>query len=490
MPTLRLTVHWLAGDTSQASYHGQEWPPAPARIFRALIAGAHRPGGAGQRGIEALQRLECLDPPVVLGPSVERLSPVRSAVPNNDTDCVMDLHHKGRTTQARKKVASLYAMRLRTGWAVPGPVEYRWHFPKADPDPEAYSLLADGLTVFGQGADLACAEANWSETEPARWGYVWRPDEIAGTEAMAVPSRGEVERLEASYQDARSRIRGNVVSSAREPRVDLANYQDPLAPPAMRWQAFNLRTADDSAALAVPGEEALRVTGMVRHAIHRAARQAGLDDSTIGALMGHDGPGRLFALALGNVGHAWADGRIRRVMVAAPPAVSQDIWSSVMLRLTAAELIDTHSGAVQGLLAPISRSRDDRILWRFTDASTTWSSASPVVLPGFDTRRGRARTHKAVRRLLKHAKIPSEAVRRVRLDDAPQLLGCSGPRTSVPHYLKGYPIKFVTLEFHRPIRGPIFLGAGAGAGIGMLTHCDHSNGDMIPGSARENQTTS
>ena len=33
MGTLRITVAWL-----DARYHGREWPPAPMRLYQALLA--------------------------------------------------------------------------------------------------------------------------------------------------------------------------------------------------------------------------------------------------------------------------------------------------------------------------------------------------------------------------------------------------------------------------------------------------------------------
>ena len=34
MTTLRITVEWLDG-----RYHGREWPPAPHRLYQAMLAG-------------------------------------------------------------------------------------------------------------------------------------------------------------------------------------------------------------------------------------------------------------------------------------------------------------------------------------------------------------------------------------------------------------------------------------------------------------------
>jgi CRISPR-associated protein Csb2 len=469
MPTLNLTIRWLTDEPGVASYHGQEWPPSPARVFRALLAGACRPGGAGERGIRALERLEGAGPPVIVGQQAERLAPVKSAVPNNDGDRIFELYQKGAPVEARKRASKLKTLRSRQGWAVSAPVQYHWRFTEADPDPEAFLALANGLSILGQGTDLACAEAVWLDEEPKRVGYSWLPDEILGEEAMPVPSEGEVKRLVRQHQSELRRVDGPHIASIREAPVAMATYRDPLSPPPARWQAFALRTFDDTGSLAIPGREAMRVAGMVRHAIDQAARVAGLDDETRTEIMGHGGSARLGVLPVPNIAHQWADGRIRRVIVRAPVLVSESIWAQIINRLTAAELVEKTSGQARGLLVPITNPGDDSVLRCFTSQSTNWTSATPLILPGFDKRRGKSRSGKILQRILHHAQIPEASIRRVRLDHAPATNGVqAAAEVEVPHYLERFPRKFISIEFHRPVSGPLILGAGRWAGLGTL----------------------
>lgn len=469
MPCLEFTIRWLAADSGVASYHGEDWPPSPSRLFRALLAGCCRPGGAGERGIEALKRLEMMAPPVIIGPMPERLEPVAAAVPNNDGDKSFQFHQKGLAEKARKATSKLKTIRSRRGWAVQAPVRYRWEFPEKDPDPTVFEALADGLTILGQGADLAVATALWVDSPSSMAGHSWRPDETGGDELLAVPSRGEIDRLTIKYQQDRNRVIGVQVGSARELPPIMAAYRDPLSPPARRWQGFALRSIDDRRALALEADQVMRIAGMVRHAIGRAAEQAGLDQDNLTEIMGHGGAGRIGVLPVPNVGHAWADGLIRRAVVHAPRQVPEALWLRIISRLTAAELIDEKTQEVRGMLVPITHGDDDRVLWRVTDRATTWTTATAVVLPGFDERRGKPRPEKVIRRLLSTARIPTAAVRRVEFHPAP-ILPSVAPAGSVlvPHYLKGYPRKFISIEFHHPIAGPLVLGAGAGVGLGLM----------------------
>lgn len=478
MALLQLTVRWLAPQGT-AAYHGVEWPPTPARVFRALLAGAHRPGGAGERGVDALRRLEALPPPEIIGPPPERSDPVRAAVPNNDGDRILHEYQAGRATQARHVTSRLRTLRLRPGWRVAAPVCYRWNFPAPDPDPAVFSDLAAGLTVLGQGTDLVIAEAAWINQETPGAGLHWRP-RASGSRAFAVPSPGEVDRLAQHHHASRRRIQATLVRSVGEPPVARQYYADPLALPVRRWQAFLLRQPDDFKPWSVPAAEALRVAAMMRHAVHQAAITAGLSQDAVTALMGHGDGGRIQVLPLPNVGHRWADGRVRRVMVSAEPTVPEDHWQAVLRRLVQAELVPVNARDPVALLQPVTGAQD-RLLWRYVEPAYTWHCASPVILPGYTTRRGKPRPARAARRLLQHAGIPPAAVRAIHLSPTPGLPSVPDRRAlRVPQHLQAYPRTFVRLEFHQPVTGPLLLGAGAGYGFGLLIHRERSGDHASP----------
>ena len=70
-------------------YHGAgDWPPAPARLFQALVAGAAR--GTMLRGEDtsALEWLEMLKAPTIAAPTVRTGRSFTNYVPNNDLDAV------------------------------------------------------------------------------------------------------------------------------------------------------------------------------------------------------------------------------------------------------------------------------------------------------------------------------------------------------------------------------------------------------------------
>jgi len=88
---------------------------------------------------------------------------------------------------------------------------------------------------------------------------------------------------------------------------------------------------------------------------------------------------------------------------------------------------------------------------------------------------------KAARRLLEHAGIPWEAVTHVDLLAAASVAGASRARDYfVPQHLADKPRVWIRLIFHRPVDGPLVLGAGAGYGLGLLQQCERSSGVATP----------
>src|SRR5580658_4542573 len=84
MPCLLLSVRFYEG-----RYHGSgDWPPSPARLFQALLAGAARGESLSERVTESLKWLESLSPPLIVAPSAYAGQVVRNFVPNNDLDAV------------------------------------------------------------------------------------------------------------------------------------------------------------------------------------------------------------------------------------------------------------------------------------------------------------------------------------------------------------------------------------------------------------------
>jgi CRISPR-associated protein Csb2 len=329
----------------------------------------------------------------------------------------------------------------------------------------AIGQLAAGLTVLGQGADLAWARAAADGFEDRALCY--RPDR-AGALRLTVPYVGVLDVLEVRYQALRNRIQGSAVHGVAEPDHAETGYRSDLDPPGRVWTLLSLRDPVTDGPWSAECSRILAIAAMTRHAIQDAAARAGLDRDTVSALMGHRDERRILIQPLPNVGHQYADGRIRRVLLTAPATLDHRAWRAVIYRLTGAALVPPGGSTPVAVLMPAADA--DRLIGRFTGQSTTWTTATPVVLPGHDHRRGKPRPQRTLARLLRHAGIPERLLESAAFEPAPRLRG--SPRTSdcrLPHHLAGRPLAHLSVRWKVPVAGPIALGAGVGYGFGVLS---------------------
>ena len=462
MTTLRITVEWL-----DARYHGREWPPAPFRLYQAMLAG-YAMNARGNPTFEAAMRhLETLPPPVITAPPVDARSTVTAAVPNNDADVAFALHARGAPALARAQTAKALTLRTRRARHVEGAVTYDWratretagHFP-------AFERIVRSVTTLGLGIDLAVARASLHEHLPPPSPGIRYTPAPAARRNLRVPWPGAFDALEAAYRAARTRVGAAAVAGPSEAPVRTVAYGCELEPPPVRCTAFTLRTADDRA-LSVEGTRAVEVAAMVRHAIRCAGTAAGLDPALLTALMGHAGEHRIRVAPLPTVGHGQADGWVRRVMLTAPLGVDADAWSDVVTRLAGTQLVREHGRGVAGVLAPLPST--DPVLARFRAEARAWTTATPVVLPGCDHRRGRARPQRALRRMLRHAGLAEALLESATLEPAPRVAG-SAPAHHYrrPRHLARFPVTHLRVTWRTAVVGPLALGAGTGYGLGLL----------------------
>lgn len=158
---------------------------------------------------------------------------------------------------------------------------------------------------------------------------------------------------------------------------------------------------------------------------------------------------------------------IRRVLIAAPPGF-QDRIDWLRRRLSGHELVwDTE---VKGLLNALPDS--DWVLGRYTgpkEGSRTWSTVTPVVLPGFDDRDA-ATAERLLRRAFGHAGFSEEVVRDLGLvwRNVGFRAGVDlASRYCLPDRLNG-PRYHVRVRFAYPVRGPLAVGAGRYRGLGLF----------------------
>ena len=117
-----------------------------------------------------------------------------------------------------------------------------------------------------------------------------------------------------------------------------------------------------------------------------------------------------------------------------PPCVEEDVWIDVVTRLAGEALCPVRLGVAHGALVPLER--PDPLVERLVGEGRVWTTATPVVLPGYDHRRGRARSQRSVRGLLRHAAVGEALVEAVTREPGARLAGSAhAVRSRRPRHL-------------------------------------------------------
>jgi CRISPR-associated protein Csb2 len=130
-------------------------------------------------------------------------------------------------------------------------------------------------------------------------------------------------------------------------------------------------------------------------------------------------------------------------------------------------LFDEHGEVLATLSDPESPSTRT-IRGAYVDLAKSWSSITPVILPGFDD----GKYEKAKRlfmKALQYAGLPVEAVEDVVLRKAPFWSGSQHPRLYYrPEYLKHFSAWHAHILFREEVTGPLAIGAGRHCGLGLF----------------------
>ena len=142
-------------------FHGEEWPPSPARLFQALVAASH----LGAHGLihqtvrdEALRWLERQDPPAILATdAVQQRQHLINYVPNNDDQLGEDAH-----VRTDKSVGA---------WFFPesSAATYRWQLgaeAKDTKQADVIAAMASLITYLGRTVDLAYGRGRLIAAQP------------------------------------------------------------------------------------------------------------------------------------------------------------------------------------------------------------------------------------------------------------------------------------------------------------------------------------
>lgn len=500
---LVVTVRLMEG-----RYHGEpEWPPAPARLFQALVAGGSHSGGMDSDRAAALRWLESLPAPAIAVPMAQVGQVMGFYVPNNDLDS------KGGDPQRIPEIRKSKKMFRPRIFDCETPLIYAWPLP--EPAEEAHGAricdLALDLYQLGRGVDMAWATAEilderaLAELLGRHPGRIFRPTPgpTRGADALPCPQPGTLDSLDARHAatlnrftfQGKGRNRIQVFQQPPKPRFAQVAFDSP--PP---HALFDLRPPRDMAAFAatplshiVRLTEALRDAAASRLAEVFPARHSDIERALIGrrveGLPAVPPDARIRLVALPSIGHEHADRGIRRLLVEVPaggPLHADDVfWAFsglTLLHTTGAEL-ELTLAEDESMLGHYGVDSGGRTL----GGHWTWRTVTPAALPAPTARRRIEPTCKsaeakdalersreealatgAVVLALRHAGVRS-SVEQVRVQREPfEAKGARAEAFAPGTRFAKERLWHVELTFRDPIAGPLLLGDGRFLGLGLM----------------------
>lgn len=491
----------------EGRYHGAGgWPPAPARLFQALMAGAAEGADIPAEARTALDWLERLPPPVIAAPRGAPGQGHTVFVPNNDLDAALPgkppagIEDAVASTRVGKTVRP-------TLFDASAPLLYCWHFDGDGAPTAALCETAGQLYQLGRGIDAAWADAAVLEAGTANerlaghGGIVYRPTAGGGSGSkLLCPRPGTRQSLARRFAGMRTRFRrgGSGRSAVRlfvqPPKPLLANvaYNTPpdrllftlhrgdaeggFAPRRLDEAAALTREVRDAAAQRLCAGTPSRAGDVARYLVGRGATDT-------------DKAARVTIVPVPSIGHPHADMMIRRLAVYVPqpcPVRTDDLaWAFAQVTRTAAD------GEVVSELRP---AEDDAMAFRYETAGRHWRSVTPLALPDARRRRTRparagaetggaggqagerARAIHAVRQALRCAVVAvpatAVAVQREPFDEHGERAECFSTGSRFP----GTSLWHVAVTFAAPVSGPLVLGDGRYLGLGLMRAVDRMPG--------------
>jgi CRISPR-associated protein Csb2 len=502
MPVLLLSARFHDG-----RYHGTgDWPPAPARLFQALVAAAAKPA-LGQASCEALMWLEQLEAPVIAVPPMHKGQFFKRFEPNNDLDAKGgDIRRVAEIRAATKEIhPKLFDASI--------PLLYLWHFDGEDTHAKHICTIADGLYQLGRGVDMAWAtaevldEAQAEEYLAQHPGVIYRPsvgkNSSDGLE-LACPEQDSLNSLIERHKANAQRFRPNGTkiefANAPKPRFRQVAYNSPAA-----RLLFDIRRTTDTGTPFAPWplKNAAALVSQLRDGavdkLQRLNHPAPFDEGTVGkVLIGRDATEadkalRVRIVPIPSIGFIHADRGIRRVLVEVPPdcpiRADDMAWTFAGLMLEQ-PIVDENTGELLSSPVELVRANDDSMLAHYgigseARPSRLWRSVTPFALPVMRRRiapnhlqeqskngnerhaENRDAIH-AVMQTLRHAGL-RHRVANVRVQREPfEVKGERAEAFANETRFSKHQLWHVEIEFTEAVSGPLLLGSGRYTGLGLM----------------------
>lgn len=473
----------------EGCYHGMpEWPPAPFRLYQALVA-AGLVGESAERQetlAPLFEWLETLPPPWIAVPPVRRGDRVDLFMPNNDLDTV------GGDPRLASKIRG--ASKTIAPWITTAdqPLAYCWSLSGVEDSPtDQIKALADQLYQFGRGVDMAFAtaevlpEAEASERLRSAGAVLYMPTETGvGGSRLRCPVPGSYASLRHRHHAQRQRLAGGHLTQAPPARFLPVTYNA-----APRRLLFDLVASQGSRPQFHP-VPLPKATGLVEGVRDRLAQllapafgQALVERVVIGrGANAEDKHRRIGITGLPSIGSPFADHAIRRVLITVPPNCpipAQEVeWAAGAVHLGV-----NPDGEITDIDQPqLVRATDHGMLAHYgvgrqAQTARVWRTVTPVVVP---VKRPRGRVTGAQRgqhesevaggvlAALRHAGVKG-GVERIRVQREPfEARGVRSDRFEAPDRFEPRRRYHVEIRFETAHQGPLALGDGRFLGLGLF----------------------
>ena len=456
-------------------FHGDEWPPSPARLYQALVAASHH----GAHGLihqtvrdEALRWLENQNPPTIFAAeAIRQREHLINYVPNNDDGLGENAHV--RTDKSLGAWFFPQSSAVAYQWPIGGDADARKHA-------GVIVAMSSLITYVGRTVDLAYARGQLFEAEPpatVAGRKRWQPTEREGGRWL-VPASGFLELLRRRFPRSVSAEPPDFTNTRQvnyEPD-DVLRFDAPVA-------VFEMQRMDGRK-LAFDPRDLRQPAGMVRHAMLRWAdttpgiREHFAADQLVRFLQGHKSAGgkersegghfAVVPLPSVNPPSFTADGWLRRVAVigyGVTTPVERELFDELTPGLHGALLED--NGKPRGELRLLTSREQQRVLAPLAGPASRWRSLTPAVLTGF-TRKGRSAEACLLRALIQQG-FRAEDIESVAAFTGPLVPTAQPARAyRVQGYLDTTPRIHAEVVFRRRVAGPLVLGRGRFTGFGLI----------------------
>ena len=449
-----------------------DWPPQPDRVYSALIAAW---AARGERSNErrALEWLESQRPPAIhAGGHTARTAPDVFVPPNDQrSSSVAETYLKVMPAQRARQ-----PRRFAVAWLDCPLMELIWAEEPLSGTAEALAALARDVSYVGHSTSLvrcrfvsrAAPATLHAPASARRWVY-----------------RGRLQELEQEH--ARSPVRPVIRPGASvSPPPDIRSP----ASRAADWLVLEVVGGD------VPDIRAAALVGRkLRRCLMSGYRGIGMENEIPEVVSGHtpDGsPARrphLAIVPMAFVGHPHADGRVFGYALIPPGETSLRDIPGLRAAFEQVASYDHDTGRRVLTLNGVPRrpplqlspagATTRRSLWPgpYLDQARVWASVTPIVLDRHLKRYDEDRIREQVADSCANAGLPRPDPARIQVgkhsavEGVPSAWQASGApawtRWRIPKALESRLRLHAVIDFGREISGPVMLGAGRYAGLGL-----------------------